>query len=115
MHGSDIAVEIQRSRFKVSISKLTQVFYESGTDDIRKQIRKADRTISQNTGSTQETKIGKRKAEIKKRTQEHQKTGRTISENMTQHIRKQGGRTSEHRTNERQKEPLKWRDGLARV
>ena len=76
---------------------------------------KTDRTTSENTGPNQKTKIGKRKAEITKRSQENQQTWRTISENMTDQIRKQGDRKSETRTNERQKEPLQWRDGIARA
>ena len=85
----------------------------AGYGRYQKTNSKTDRTTSENTGPNQKTKIGKRKAEIKKRSQENQQTWRTISENMTDQISKQGDRKSETRTNERQKEPLQWRDGIA--
>ena len=75
---------------------------------------RTDRTISENTELNQKTKIGKLKAEIKKRTQETQ----NWADNIRKHDepdQKTGRSKIRKQTNKRQKEPLQWRDGLARV
>ena len=53
----------------------------NGYGRYQKTNSRMDRTISRD-------KIGKRNAEIKQQMQENQRTGRTISENMTKQIRK---------------------------
>ena len=94
--------------FKTSIN--ISVNGSMGAEEIKKQIRKRIGRDRKTPDQIRKKKSENGQPKSGKRTHKNQKTRRTISENTTGSIRKQGGRKSENRTNERQQKTLKWRD-----